>query len=265
MPALQLFPIPSAPRTQPFDLPAVVLENIQSAGVELHEGDMVIISSKYAAIAEGRVVDLNDITPGERARTLATQYRINPAFVELILRESDTVLGGIPYFLLAAKDYLIAPNAGLDQSNVPGGLVVLFPQDSFATAAQIHAIWRATLGVRVGVVIADSHIMPGRKGTSGVAVGVAGFAPLSEQGQALDFAGQAAAGSPLALADNLCAAAELLMGEADEGIPIVVIRGTGVPMTEAAYDWRALATDDSLTPYIRGLANLPEDVSGRNS
>jgi len=235
---MRFIPIPSPLKTDAFDLSAALRE---LAGRALQDGDMLIISSKYAAIAEGRTVTLADVQPSPAAQELASQYRLDPALAELVLQESEHIFGGIPGFLLSVKDNLIAPNAGIDNSNIPSGRVVLYPRDSFATAARL----RAALGdvADCGVVLCDSRLMPGRTGTTGVALGVAGFVPVVDERGRLDLLGNPLHVSQRAVADNLCAAAELLMGEADEGIPIVIARDTAIPLTppEKLYSWRDLA------------------------
>lgn len=253
---MQFIPIPSETRLQSFDLASVTLACIQAAQHQLQSGDILIISSKFAAIAEGRVVTLSDITPSSEAQSLAERFKIDPAFAQVILQESDAILGGIPGFTLAVKDNLIAPNAGIDTSNIPDGQVVLYPADSFVTCENCRQAILNTTGLTVGVTLSDSRLMPGRTGTTGVAVGVAGFQPVVDERGQPDLLGKPLQVSQRAVADNLCAAAELLMGEAAEGIPIVIARDTHIPMTEATYTWRDVAIDYQLDLYIASLMVL---------
>lgn len=244
-------------RLDAFDLAAVLLDCIQEAHEFLRDGDILILSSKFAAIAEGRVVALVSVTPSDKAQKLAADYQMDAALAELILQESDAVFGGIPGFLLTVKDNLIAPNAGIDTSNVPAGKVVLYPENSFATAENLRAEIRSGIKVDVGVVITDSRLMPGRTGTTGVALGVAGFVPVVDERGKPDLLGRPLMVSQRAVADNLCAAAELLMGEADEGIPLVIARDSGIKLTADRYTWRDLAIDFKQDIYVSILGNFP--------
>jgi coenzyme F420-0:L-glutamate ligase len=169
----------------------------------------------------------------------------------LVIQESEHIFGGIPGFLLSVKDNLIAPNAGIDNSNVPRHQAVLYPQDSFATAERVRVEVQRCGEVSVGVVLSDSRLMPGRTGTTGVAVGVAGFLPVVDERGKPDLLGNPLKVTQKAVADNLCAAAELVMGEADEGIPVVIVRDTGIPLTgDRLYSWQDLAIDYRQDIYV---------------
>ena len=256
---LTLIPVYSPLRVDPFDLTTVLLDCIQESHELLRDGDIVILSSKFAAIAQSRVVALDLVTPSDEAQKLAAQYKMDAALTELILQESDAVFGGIPGFLLTVKDNLIAPNAGIDTSNVPAGKVVLYPEDNFATAENLRAEIRDAINVDVGVVITDSRLMPGRTGTTGVALGVAGFIPVVDERGRPDLLGRPLLVSQRAVADNLCAAAELLMGEADEGIPLVIARDTDIQLTDDRFTWRDLAIDWKQDIYVSILGKYPPE------
>lgn len=248
---MQFIAIPCPLELAAFDLVARMLRQIAVAGQSVADGDLLVISSKYAAIAEGRVVTLADVQAGEQAHQLAKQYKLEPALAELVIRESEHIFGGIPGFLLSVVDHLIAPNAGIDHSNIPQGQVVLYPADSFATAEAIRAALHDQHKVDVGVVLSDSRLMPGRTGTTGVALGVAGFLPVVDERGKPDLLGNPLQVSQRAVADNLCAAAELLMGEADEGIPVVIARDTHIPLTGARrYSWQDMAIDYREDLYV---------------
>lgn len=257
---LRLLPIHSPLKLGTFDLTACILECLQAQHENLHEGDILIISSKFAAIAEGRVVTLADVIPSEQAQRLAERYQIEPELAQLVIQESDHIFGGIPGFLLSVKDNLIAPNAGIDHSNIPEGQAVLYPSDSFATAERVRQEIKARTGLKVGVALSDSRLMPGRTGTTGVAVGVAGFRPVVDERGRPDLLGKPLKVSQRAVADNLCAAAELLMGEADEGVPMVLARGTGIPLTEERYSWRDLAIDYTQDIYVAVMSAPPPNA-----
>jgi coenzyme F420-0:L-glutamate ligase len=257
---LHFIPIPSPLQLAAFNLTGEILACVEAAKVHLQDGDIVIVSSKYAAIAEGRVAALDRIQPTQEAAALAEKYKLSPQLAQLILQESDEIFGGIPGFLLSVKDNIFAPNAGIDESNIPEGLVVLYPAQPFATAEQVRQEIQAKIGVRVGVALSDSRLMVGRLGTSGVAVGVAGFDPVQDERGKPDLLGRPLKVTEKAVADNLCTAAELLMGEAAEGIPIVIARNTGLPMTDTRYSWRDTAIDYHLDLYLTVLKTFPSQA-----
>lgn len=251
---LHFIPISSPLKTDKFDLTAEILTCIQAADETLKDGDILIISSKYAAIAEGRFVTLDTIEPTPEAAQLAEKYKMRPQLAQLIVQESDKIFGGIPGFVLSVKDNIFAPNAGIDESNIPEGQVVLYPAQPFEVAEQVRQEINEKLGVRVGVALSDSRLMVGRLGTSGVAVGVAGFDPVQDERGKPDLLGRPLKVTEKATADNLCTAAELLMGEAAEGIPVVIARNTGLPMTDKRYSWHDTAIDYTLDLYLTILS-----------
>ncbi|MDQ4050692.1 MAG: coenzyme F420-0:L-glutamate ligase, partial [Thermoproteota archaeon] len=144
-------------------------------GFVYRNNDVVVISSKFVSMSEGSIVKLSGVKVTKKAKDLATQNHMDARLAELVLRESDSILGGVPGFLLAIRDGMIAPNAGIDKSNVPKGYAILYPRDPFDTAEILKLKFLAELGIKVGIVISDSRLMPTRIGTTGVAVGCAGF------------------------------------------------------------------------------------------
>ncbi|MBZ0304476.1 MAG: coenzyme F420-0:L-glutamate ligase, partial [Anaerolineae bacterium] len=231
-----------------------ILACVQAADETLQEGDILIISSKYAAIAEERFVTLETIEPTSAAAQLAEQYNLSPQLAQLILQESDKIFGGIPGFVLSVKDNIFAPNAGIDESNIPEGQAVLYPAHPFEAAENIRQDIKARTGVQVGVALSDSRLMVGRLGTSGLAIGVAGFDPVQDERGKPDLLGRPLKVTEKATADNLCTAAELLMGEAAEGIPVVIARNTGLSMTDKRYSWQDTAIDYTLDLYLTILS-----------
>jgi coenzyme F420-0:L-glutamate ligase len=251
---LHFIPLHSPVRLQPFDLFQALQEALEQAQQSLQTGDILIISSKFAAIAEGRVVTLAQVSPSPEAQQLAATYQMSPTVAQVVIDESDHIFGGMTGFVLAVKDNIIAPNAGIDSSNIPEGQVVLYPRESFQTAQQVRQEIQNVFGLAVGVAICDSRLMPARTGTTGVAIGVAGFQPVIDERGKPDLLGRPLKVSQRAVADNLCAAAQLLMGEAAEGIPMVIGRNSGQAMTEALYTWEDMAIDyhDDLYVAIMG-------------
>ncbi|MCA9910771.1 MAG: coenzyme F420-0:L-glutamate ligase [Anaerolineae bacterium] len=251
---MMIFPVPAPVRQDSFDLHQTLIDSLERAQITLQPGDVLAISSKYAAIAEGRTVRLDDIVVTPEAAALAERYAMNPTIAQLVMQEADHIFGGIPGFLLTHKDGIISPNAGIDRSNIPSGNAVLFPRDPYATAEQIRQMLLTRLGVQVGVILTDSWLMPGRLGTTGVALATAGFRPLADERGKADLFGNAMQVTVRGLSDQICAAAQLVMGERDEATPFALVRGADVQMSDTpitvadvAIDWRMCIYVESLT------------------
>ena len=134
---LTVFPLSAPVQSGSFDLIATLRNSMRSAAIDLEEGDVVAISSKYAAIAEGRIVELAQVQPTAQARQLAQRYRMDPVIAQLALEEADHVFGGIELgFLLTTKGGVLSPNAGLDRSNIPSGKAVLLAQSAISTSRE---------------------------------------------------------------------------------------------------------------------------------
>jgi len=211
----------------------LLLDALDRAGLALADGDVVAVAQKIVSKAEGRLVDLADVEPGEYAVRLAQQVDKDPRLVELILRESDEVSRVAPGVLIVRHRLgFTSANAGIDRSNVgPGGeeRVLLLPNDPDVSAARVRATIEAERGVAVGVVITDSHGRPFRLGTVGVAIGVAGLPALWDRRGEADRYGYRLQHTDVGVADEIAAAAGLLMGQAAEGRPAVLLRGLRLP------------------------------------
>ena len=248
-------PLSAPVRDRPFDLIKAILASLSSAGARLQDGDVLAVSSKYAAIAAGRVKRLDEITPSQRARQLAQRYQMDAAIAQLVIDEADHIFGGIELgFLLTAKGGIISPNAGLDRSNIPSGQVVLLPRDPFACAEEIRQALQSELGCRLGLILTDSWLMPGRYGTTGVAIAMAGFQPIRDERGKSDLFGNPMAVTQIGLADALAACAQVVMGERDEATPFALIRGarldlsdTQLTAADVAIQWRHCIYVKSLT------------------
>jgi coenzyme F420-0:L-glutamate ligase / coenzyme F420-1:gamma-L-glutamate ligase len=210
------------------------------------DGDVLVLAETAVATAEGSIIRLSDITPSDHARRLAEQYHMDPATAEVVLRESDSIVGGIPGFLLCMKGGTLLPNAGVDASNAPPGCVTPLPADPDASARSIRqAVERAT-GVKIGVIIADSRTHAMRRGCSGVAIGCAGIPSVIDDRGRSDLFGRKLEVTKRAVADNISSAAELVMGEADECMPAAIIRGIGLPVSDEAAGVESITADECL-------------------
>ena len=252
----------SAPvQSRPFDLTATLRASLKRAAIRLEDGDVVAVSSKYASIAAGRIVALADVAPTPQARELAARYQMDAAITQLVLDEAENIFGGIELgFLLTTKGGVLSPNAGLDRSNIPSGKVVLLPKAPFALAETIR---RALEGCRIGVILTDSWLMPGRFGTTGIAIAMAGFQPIKDERGKPDLFGNAMAVTQIGVADSLAACAQIVMGERDEATPFALLRGADIELTDAplsaanvSIPWRHCIYIESLT-----LGLLPVDAA----
>jgi coenzyme F420-0:L-glutamate ligase/coenzyme F420-1:gamma-L-glutamate ligase len=231
--SLTLTAVPGIPDVRPgVSLPDVLVGALRGAGLRPAAGDVLVVAQKIVSKAEGSVVDLAEVAPGEEARRLARDAGKDPRLVEVILRESTRVVR-VHRGVLITEHRLgfICANAGVDHSNVGLGpeVVSLLPRDPDASARAIREAVRAAFGVPIAVIVNDSHGRPHREGAVGVCIGAAGLEPLVSLVGRPDLYGYTLRTSVEAVADELAAAATLLQGQCDEGTPAVLIQGTSVP------------------------------------
>jgi len=230
-PALAFFPVPGIPEIEPgTDLAAVLIERIDAGGLELRDGDIVAVAQKIVSKAEGCFVDLNDVKPSPEARALAYSTEKDPRLAEVILRESRRVVRDTPLVLIVEhRSGIVLANAGIDRSNVRGDddTVLLLPEDADASAATLKRRLDEHCSASLGILITDSVGRPWRKGTTGITIGCAGIAAMNDMRGARDMFGRVLQVAEVATADCIAGAAGLLMGEADEALPVVVVRGSG--------------------------------------
>ena len=236
-----------------FDL----FESLQ--GFDYKNDDVIIVSSKFVSMSEGAMVDLRKIRAGRKARALAAKYHMDAKMAELVLKESDYIVKGVPGFLLAIRDGMIAPNAGIDRSNVPKGCAILYPRDPFGTAEKLKQKFLKELGIRVGIVLADSRLMPTRIGTTGVAIACAGFEPVDDLRGRRDLFGNVLKVTFKAVADGLATMGVAVMGESDESTPAAVVRGARVAWSDEKFSWKDMAVPPSQDIYMRGSRNLRDE------
>lgn len=233
--SITLTAVSNIPHIQPNDdLGAILARALRTGGIALQDGDILAIAQKIVSKAEGRLVHLGDVVVSDRARQVAAETNKEPAVVELILRESDEISRQRPGVLVVRhKLGFTSANAGIDRSNVSQDgddeMVLLLPIDPDASAVRLRATMAAEFGVDIGVVITDSHGRPFRLGTVGVAIGVDGVPALWDRVGESDLYGYKLQHTTVGVADEIAAAAGLLMGQAAEGMPVVLIRGLNLP------------------------------------
>lgn len=226
------------------DLAALLLTALARTGFAFEDGDVVVLAQKIVSKAEGRLVRLADVTPTDEAARLAEETGKDPRLVELILRESTRVVRVRPgrpgVIVVEHRRGWVHANAGIDQSNVvagePGAHALLLPEDPDGSAATLRATLRERTGRNVGVLINDSAGRAWRIGTCGIALGSAGITTLEDLRGEPDLFGRRLEVSVVGRGDELAAAASLVMGQADEATPAVLVRGLAqedVPATAA--------------------------------
>lgn len=216
------------------DITALILNALHNSGLTLERGDVIVIAQKIISKAEERLVDLATVTPSPRAQTLAVEVDKDARLVELILRESTEVVRHRKGVLVVAHraGYVLA-NAGIDASNVGTGdadsHVLLLPEDCNRSCKTIRQRIADQTGIEVAVIINDSLGRAWRNGTIGTALGAAGLPALLDLAGVPDLFGRKLRTTEVGLADEIAAAASLLMGQAGEGTPVVLLRGLKLP------------------------------------
>ncbi len=239
---LTLTSLPGIPLIHPGDdLPNIILQALELAGIALQEGDILVLAQKIVSKAQGRFVDLTTVTPSEPALALAVETEKDPRLLELVLQESNAVLRTRPGSIIVEHRLgFVCASAGIDHSNVAGEgspteeWVLLLPEDPDDTALDIRQHLETASGVRLGVVIIDSHGRAWRLGTVGVAIGLSGLPGLADLRGQVDLFGYTLRITQVSVADELAAAASLLMGQAAEGTPVVHVRGFPYPLREGS-------------------------------
>jgi len=248
--SVTLVALPGIPTIAPGDELAHILgDAIEAAGLAPRSDDVLVVTHKIVSKAEGRMVALAHVDPSESAQALAAATGKDPALVEVILSEAAAVLRSRPGLIIAEHRLgLVLANAGVDQSNISqegGPRLLLLPEDPDASAAALRAALRERFGVALAVIVSDSVGRAWRNGVVGLAIGAAGLPALLDLRGRPDRDGRPLAVTQVGLADQIASAAELLMGEADEGRPAVLVRGLSVdgPELPAAALVRAREAD----------------------
>jgi len=200
----------------------------------LQEKDIIVITHVAVSKAEGNVVNLDDISPSKRAKEIAKKTEKDPALVEVILRESKEIVRMRRNSIITEHNSgMVCANAGVDRSNIQGERnVVLLPKDANASAKRIKKEMATRSGCNVSVIISDTHGRPLRRGEINVAIGVAGIKPIRDRRGEKDLFGYVLRIKRTAIADELASAAELVIGQTNEGIPVAIIRGYNYQLSE---------------------------------
>jgi coenzyme F420-0:L-glutamate ligase/coenzyme F420-1:gamma-L-glutamate ligase len=228
---VEIIGLPGVPMVQPGDdLAALAISVLVDAAIAPERGDVLVIAQKIVSKAEDRFVDVSGVTPSEAAKELAEQTGKDARFCEIVLSESKRIVRHRENLIIAEHRLgWVMANAGIDHSNVaPGGgheRVLLLPVDPDASARAIREELVASYGVPIAVIISDSFGRPFRRGTVGIALGTAGLPSVIDWRGHPDLFGRALEVTETGFADEIAAAASLVMGQADEALPMVLVRG----------------------------------------
>ncbi|MDW7733068.1 MAG: coenzyme F420-0:L-glutamate ligase [Methanolobus sp.] len=244
--SLQMFGI-RTPLIRPGgDIVEVIIDSLRKQGIQFQDNDVLIIAESPLATSENRLVRLEDVKPCKEAEKLAREYHLDPREMELILQECDEIFGGVPGAALTITDGTLSPNAGIDSSNAPEGYVVLLPADPQGSAERIRRDIEKQCKCHIGVVVGDSRTQPLRLGCVGIALGTSGIVPVEDARGTVDLFGKEMKITRKAVADNLVSAAQLLMGEAGESVPAVLIRGAPVRMVKESVEMPLFTPDECM-------------------
>jgi coenzyme F420-0:L-glutamate ligase len=206
----------------------LVLDSLKERNLAPKRGDLIAVASKVVSTCESRFVKLDDVKVREAAKRISRKWGLDQRLAALILREADEIFGGVRGFLLTTKCGVMTANAGIDLKNSPRGTAMLWPRYPDVSAARFRKFLERKFGVRLGVIIVDSRVTPLRLGTVGSAIGTSGFEPVVDYRGSPDIYGRRAMVTQANIADDLASTAHLLMGETNERVGLVVIRGAPI-------------------------------------
>ncbi len=204
----------------------IIKQAIEKQGCGLNHGDVILIAETLISKAEENFIKLDGLTPSGFAIRLANESRKDSRLVEAILNESEEVVRVGPNFIIAeTKQGFVCANAGIDESNVGQGLATPIPKDPDKSASEIREFLEEEFGEEIAVIITDTQGRAFRFGAIGIAIGCSGISPIWKRVGEKDLYGRELKTTESATCDELAAAASLIMGQADEGLPVVIVRG----------------------------------------
>ena len=252
---LTVLPLLAERMEEKFDVFEVLFETLEKNNTKLQDGDVLVISTKYISNSQGRIIELQKIRISDEGSEISKKFQLKPEIAEIIIRESDKIFGGISGFVITSADSIMAPNAGIDKSNAKKGRVILYPTNPFLIAEQIHRKIFLKLFIHVGIILVDSRLMPGRIGTSGVAIACAGIEPVLDMRAKKDLDGNPLKVTFQAVVDNLATIANHKMGEGAESKPFAIVRNSGAKLTDRKISHSEMAISPDQCVYVRGLSN----------
>ncbi|MFW9833757.1 MAG: coenzyme F420-0:L-glutamate ligase [Candidatus Thorarchaeota archaeon] len=221
-----IIPIHNFPFVSPGDdIPFLIDSTIEQSNETLKKGDIVVVTHSVISIAEGRLYRIDDIVVSKKAMEIAAKTGHEPKRIEVALQEAKEVLRESPILITKTHHGIITDFSGIDESNAPPDCFIALPTNPNETAKRISEFLTQSVGFKVPVIITDTQGRPWRKGAVNLAIGVAGMSPFIHNAGKEDIYGHELQGSLVCLADQIASSAELIMGQSDEGIPVVIVRG----------------------------------------
>ena len=251
---LSVIPLKAKHKTKNFALFDEIIKILSKNQTSLENGDIVVISSKYISNSQGRILDASNIIPSGKAHRISKKFQMQPKFVEVVLRESDKIFGGVSGFIVTSSNSILAPNAGIDKSNSDGTKLILYPENPYQVAETLKRKIFFEFDIHVGIIIVDSRLMPARIGTVGVAIACAGLEPVMDLRGEQDLEGMPLKVTFQATADNLASIANHKMGEGAESQPIAIIRDSNCKLTSRNISHDEMAISHEQCVYVRGFS-----------
>ena len=254
--SLTVLPLHSERKSGMFNVFETLLETLDKNKIQLQENDVLIISTKFISNSQGRIVNTEKTKVSKRGFEISKEFQMKPEIAEIVLRETDKIFGGIAGFVITSSENIMAPNGGIDKSNAKKNQVILYPKNPFQIAEQIRRKIFLKFLIHIGVVLVDSRLMPGRVGTSGVAISCAGIEPVLDMRSKKDLDGNPLKVTFQAVIDNIATIANHKMGEGSESKPFAVVRDSGAKLTDRQIKPSEMAISPDQCVYVRGLTNL---------
>ncbi len=249
---MEIIPIYLNRESESFDIYKKIIYNKDN--IKFQNNDLLVISSKYLSISEGRIKKLKDVKPSAESISYSKLFHINPKMMELIMRESDEIFGGLYGFVLTSTHGIIAPNSGIDKSNIEQDKVVLYPKDPFGSIECLRKRFYVDLGIYVYIILSDSRILPMRIGTVGVALACTGFEPINDLRGTTDLFGNVLKFTSQNLADGFASLGVMVMGESDKSTPVILIRGSDLIRSDRKMSQDSMGIESKFDIYLRGLS-----------
>lgn len=227
MPKIEIIGVEGIPEiVEGMDIAETIINATRRMSLELRNGDIIVVSHIIVSKAEGRIVNLSEITPSEFAKKISKESGKDPRHIELVLSESKRIVRMRRGLIISETvNGIVCANAGVDLSNAGKGRAAMLPLDPDDSARRIRERIRELAKVDVAVIISDTHGRPLRNGAVNIAIGCSGLEPLLDRRGERDMYGRVLTSKIICIADELASAAELVIGQADEKIPVAIIRG----------------------------------------
>ena len=251
---LTVIPLTAKKKSKKFSFYDELKRILENNKFVIKHGDVLVISSKFIANSQGRVLKIEDSVVSDKAKKNAEKFNTNQNFMEIVLRESDKIFGGVSGFVMSTTNGVLAPNAGIDKSNSDGTKIILYHKEPFNFAEELRRKIFLEFDVHVGIIIVDSRLMPGRVGTTGTTIGCAGILPTRDLRGEKDLDGNPLKVTFQATADNLAAIANHEMGEGADLHPITIVRNSECELTDRRVKQEEMVISHEQCVYIRSFS-----------